>query len=221
VNESEHRGLREMLGALLLGGLSPDGATLVRNHLEICAECRAEHDLLVPVSRELALLGPLAAGTADQVPADLGHRVTTAVAADRSTRSRGRLARLSLVAAASAAVAASVAVLAMRGLAPAPVPLEPVAVTVEESGVVADADLVNHTWGLEIKLVASGLQAGATHRVSILTDEGEARPAGEFVGTGAVLMHCNLNSSVLRPRAVGFVVLDDTGAPVITSTFDS
>jgi len=34
-------------------------------------------------------------------------------------------------------------------------------------------------------------------------------------------MHCNLNSSVLRPRAVGFVVLDDTGAPVITSTFDS
>jgi hypothetical protein len=177
--------------------------------------------LLVPVSRELALLGPLAAGTADQVPADLGHRVTTAVAAERSTRSRGRLARLGLVAAASAAVAATVAVLVMRGLAPAPVPLEPVAVTVEESGVVADADLVNHTWGVEIKLAASGLQAGATYRVSILTDEGEARPAGEFVGTGAVLMHCNLNSSVLRPDAVGFVVLDDAGTPVIASTFDS
>jgi len=92
VNESEHRELREMLGALLLGELSPDEAALVRNHLEICAECRAEHDLLVPVSRELALLGPLAAGTADQVPADLGHRVTTAVAAERSTRRRGRLA---------------------------------------------------------------------------------------------------------------------------------
>lgn len=221
MNGSDHRELREMLGALLLGGLSPDQATLVRKHLETCAECRAEHDLLVPVSRELALLGPLAAGTVDQVPPDLGARVTTAVAAERGARTRSWFARLGVVAVGSAAVAATVAVLIMRGLAPAPVPLEPVAVTVEEPGVVADADLVNHTWGVEIKLAASGLQAGATYRVSILTDEGEARPAGEFVGTGEVLMHCNLNSSVLRPHAVGFVVLDDTGAPVIASTFDS
>lgn len=221
MNVNEHRELREMLGAFLLGGLTPDDAALVRGHLETCAECRAEYDLIAPVARELALLGPLAAGTADQVPADLIDRVTDAVATERAARGRSRFARLGLVAAASAAVAATIAVLVMRGLAPAPVPLEAVAVTVDESGVVADADLVNHTWGVEIKLEASGLQAGATYRVSILTDDGDARPAGEFVGTGAALMHCNLNSSVLRPHAVGFVVLDETGVPVIESTFDS
>ena len=32
-------------------------------------------------------------------------------------------------------------------------------------------------------------------------------------------MHCNLNSSVLRPHAVGFVVVDESGTEVITSTF--
>lgn len=71
---------------------------------------------------------------------------------------------------------------------------------------------------MEIKLAASGLQTGATYRVAILTDDGEERPAGEFVGTGSVPMHCNLNSSVLRPPP-GFVVLDDSGAEVIASTF--
>jgi len=220
VNESEHRDLREMLGAFLLGGLSPDEAARVRAHLETCAQCRAEHDLVEPVARELALLGPAAAGSPEAVPRGLGDRVAAAVASERRAGGRHRVVQLGLVAAGSAAVAASLAVLVMRGLAPDPVPLEAVTVAVEGTEVVADADLVNHTWGVEIKLAASGLQAGATYRVSMLTDDGEARPAGEFVGTGAALMHCNLNSSVLRPDATGFVVLDEAGNEVITSTFD-
>lgn len=219
MNESDHRELREMLGAFVLDGLAADEAARVRAHLETCADCRAEHDVVAPVARELARLGPAALGGSEPVPDELGERVAAAIAAERSAdRGSGR-ARLGLVAAGSAAIAASVAVLVMQVTGPDPVPLEAVAVTVGRSGVVADADLVNHTWGVEIKLDASGLEAGATYRVSILTDEGEARPAGEFVGTGAAPMHCNLNSSVLRPHAVGFVVVDDAGTSVITSTF--
>ena len=45
MNEAEHRELREMLGALVLGGLSADEAARVRAHLETCADCRAEHDV--------------------------------------------------------------------------------------------------------------------------------------------------------------------------------
>jgi anti-sigma factor RsiW len=220
VSEGEHRELREMLGAFVLGGLSPDEAARVRAHLETCADCRAELDLIKPVARELALMRPGRADPPEMVPEDLGERVATAVAAERRAGARSRAVRLGLVAAASAAIAASVAVLVMGALEPDPVPLEPVAVTVQESGVVADADLVNHTWGVEIKLAASGLQTGATYRVAVLTDDGEQRPAGEFVGTGESPMRCNLNSAVLRPDAVGFVVLDESGTEVITSRFD-
>lgn len=220
MSEAEHRDLREMLGAFVLGGLSADDAARVRAHLQTCADCRAEHELIEPVARELALLAVAAAKSPEPVPDDLGERVTVAVAAERTARGRSRRARLGVVAAASAGAAATIAVLVMRALAPDPVPLEPVAVTVEQPGVVADADLVNHTWGVEIKLAATGLEAGATYRVSMLTDDGQERAAGEFVGTGSAPMRCNLNSSVLRPHAVGFVVFDDAGTEIITSTFD-
>ena len=53
----------------------------------------------------------------------------------------------------------------------------------------------------------------------MLGSGGRRYPAGEFVGTGAKEMDCNLNSSVLRDRASGFEVRDATGTVVVTSTF--
>lgn len=226
MNENEHRELREMLGAFVLGGLSPDESLRTREHLETCASCRADLEQLTPVARELAQLSPLTQGDAwtarhglDDVPAGLGDRVSAAIAAERRRRGSRHGLRLGVVAVASAAVAASIAVVVVQAQAPEPVPLEAVAVQVDETGVRADADLVNHTWGVEIKLAASGLDAGETYRVAIVTDDGAERPAGEFIGTGEVEMHCNLNSSVLRTDAAGFVVVDDAGVEVISSTF--
>ena len=42
--------------------------------------------------------------------------------------------------------------------------------------------------------------------------------AGEFVGTGAASLRCNLNSSVLRDDAVGFRIVDEDGREVLTSS---
>lgn len=50
------------LGAYLMGGLPEDDAAAVREHLEVCATCKAEHDDLAPVPGWLSLLA------ADEVP---------------------------------------------------------------------------------------------------------------------------------------------------------
>jgi hypothetical protein len=99
------------------------------------------------------------------------------------------------------------------------VPLEAVQVQTERPGLEATADLVNHTWGVEVKLHAAGFDRGGRYRVSVLGVDGKRFPAGEFVGTGDKDMECNLNSSVLRDRASGFEVRDAAGQVVVTSAF--
>lgn len=215
----EHRALRDMLGALALGQLPPAEESAVRVHLEGCVQCRGELTALLPVVRQLELLAPVALQTPVHPPVDLGDRVARSVAAARTGERRGWYTRTALVAAAAAVAAAVVSALVVRGLQPAPPPLEPVAVSVASSSVTAAADLVAHTWGTEIKLTASGLEDGATYRVAIVTADGTERSAGEFVGTGPQPMLCNLNSGVLRPDAAGFVVVDDAGREVLASDF--
>ncbi|WP_205860606.1 DUF4394 domain-containing protein [Phycicoccus sp. HDW14] len=92
-------------------------------------------------------------------------------------------------------------------------------VAVEVSGVTATAGVVPHTWGVEVRLTASGFAAGDRYRVVVLGEDGRTYPAGEFVGTGARPMVCNLNSSVLRADAAGFEVLDGAGTVLAQSTF--
>ncbi len=93
------------------------------------------------------------------------------------------------------------------------IPLE--AVDVLETGPVqASANLVDHTWGVEVKLTASGLQPGKRYDVTVLGRDGTAFDAGAFVGTDGEV-RCNLNAAVLRDRAAAFVVLDRDGAEVL------
>lgn len=215
----EHRALRDMLGALALGQLSPADEGGLRSHLAGCASCRDELASLRPVVRQLELLAPAALQSPVRPPADLAHRVTRAVATARAGERRAWYTRIALVAGAAAVAAAVVSALVVRGLQPDAAPLEPVPVAVAAAGVTASADLVAHTWGTEIKLTATGLEAGATYRVAIVTADGIERSAGEFVGTGARPMLCNLNSGVLRPDAAGFIVVDDSGREVLASDF--
>lgn len=62
--ENDNAHARMLLGAFLLGGLSGHEATAVRTHLEVCLECRTEHDYLACVPcwldlvREQALEDP-------------------------------------------------------------------------------------------------------------------------------------------------------------------
>ena len=222
MTDREHEQLRVDLGAYVLGQLPPAETARLEAHLDGCASCTAELAELTPVAGALATLRGSPDRTApDEPPAALGDRVVGAVGhAARDERRRG-WAR----AAGIAAVAAAVAVVAALGVqrlvaedAPA-VPTEAVGVVDRAPGVDATAALVAHTWGVEVKLHASGFAPGDRYRVAVLGTDGERYPAGEFVGTGAREMDCNLNSSVLRDRAAGFEVRDDTGRVVVTSTF--
>ena len=126
-------------------------------------------------------------------------------------------------------IAAAVAALLVGGgigwiVKPAPAliagpPTEPVPVQVDEGSLNASAKLINHTWGVEIQLTATGFEPGEAYRVQMITTSGGRSTAGEFVGTGSNQMRCNLNSAVLRPDAAGFEVLDDDGAVMLTSHF--
>ncbi|MFC7572721.1 hypothetical protein ACFQX8_10015 [Klenkia terrae] len=83
--------------------------------------------------------------------------------------------------------------------------------------VAATADVVPHTWGMEVRLHGAGFTAGEVYRVQVTEDDGGTVPAGEFLGVGPAQLDCNLNSSVLREDAIGFQVLDSSGAVVVTS----
>lgn len=218
-DSSEHRALRESLGALVLGHLPPDEADQVRTHLAGCAQCRADMQELTPAASALAeARGPT---PAPAVPGPgLGERIEARIAGEeRRSASRGTLRTATVSALAAAAAAAAVVLgldLARSDQAPGPV-LE--AVSVDETGTVeATADLVAHTWGTEIKLTASGLNAGEAYQVAVLDARGAEIGAGTFVGTDAEI-RCNLNAALLREEAEGFVVRDQEGQQVLSSDF--
>lgn len=225
MNDIEHRRLRESLGAYVLGQLPPEEAARVEAHLDTCAACRLEHDELLPVAAALSDLRESRQLTAEQVPEappGLGDRVLAAVAADQRRATRSRWTRTGAVAGIAAASAAIAMVVGIRLAEPEPgpqIPLESVSVTERNPRVEASADLVAHTWGVEVKLRATGFERGRRYVVSVLAEGGGRYPAGEFVGTGGKEMNCNLNSSVLRDRARGFEVRDRSGSVVLASRF--
>lgn len=212
----DHEAVRVLVGPYLLGQLDAEATGVLEGHLDTCAACRTDLAELTPVAGALAGVRGRAPVLAEP-PADLLDRVGAAVAAER--RSPRGTWRTVGVAAAAAAVAVALTLTGVRLTEPPPVPLEAVPVAVEASGVTASADVVPHTWGVEVRLSASGFAAGDRYRVVVLGEDGRTYPAGEFVGTGARPMVCNLNSSVLRADAAGFEVLDAAGTVLAQSTF--
>lgn len=217
MNNDAHRGLREALGAYALDLLSPHERLAVDAHLAGCAGCRAVLAELRPAAAALATVDPdRVAGTAVRPPPGLGDAVLARIRAERDRPSRRWAAP---VAAAVAAVAVGFGAGWWAHPAQAPVPLEAVAVRAEAPGVRASAGLVPHTWGVEVRLTGSGFAPGAVYRVYVTDLAGRRAAAGEFVGTGAAPMVCNLNSSLLRADAGGFEVLDAAGERVLWSDF--
>lgn len=223
MNPDDHRSVREMLGALVLGHLSAAEETAVRAHLDGCPDCRLDLAEIAPLAHELAAVDVDRVSMAPTPSPDLGHRIQVAVAQERRRSDQVTRRRHVLLAA-----AAVLAVLLVGGLglkigqevseAPiATVPIEPVEVTSRVDAVQASAGVVDHTWGVEIKLEATGLRSGSPYAVVVMTRDGRARSAGAFVGTGEEVMNCNLNADVLRPDAVGFRVLDEDGKVVLTA----
>jgi hypothetical protein len=206
-----HDDMTALLGPAALGLLTGPEQAQLDEHLRGCAACGEELAALTQVAARLGDLDPRAALAE---PADLADAVLARVG-----RERRRAQLLQVVVAAAASVAVLMAGLVTAGALGergASVPLETVAVRAP-AGVEASADLVAHTWGVEIKLAAAGLAAGRPYTVQVTTQQGEVVEAGAFLGTGARTLNCNLNASVLREDAQSFTVLDSAGTQVLTA----
>ncbi|MET3804925.1 hypothetical protein ABIB25_001921 [Nakamurella sp. UYEF19] len=220
MNDLSHRELREMLGYYVTGKLDEPERLSLQAHLDGCAACRAEVAELRGTVRKLDLVDVARIDSEPSPPPGLGEDVIRHVRAAQSVR-RPRRSTPLLIAAAIAALAIGLG--AGWWLKPTPAtvalpPTETVAVQVDRAPVDASAKLINHTWGVEIQLTASGFETGHAYQVEMINTRGERSSAGEFVGTGTRQMRCNLNSAVLRADAAGFEVLDH-GAVLVSSTF--
>ncbi len=223
MSREKHRAVREQLGAYALGQLHGAELAAVQAHLDGCPSCRAEVETIAPLAGPLRRIDPDRVAELPSPPPKLAEAVLARVRAEAGATptdtvvTRPPAPPRRTYRAVAVAAAAVIAVLAGGigfGLGSqtrtAPVPLEPVAVQAV-ADVRATANLVSHTWGVEIKLVGTGFTPGQVYRVTVTDDQGRTAGAGEFVGTGGEEMRCNLNSSVLRADAASFQVLDAEG----------
>ena len=218
---SPHITALRLLGPAALGLLTSVEQAELDAHLAECAECRTELAQLTRVAGRMSALSPEEAITGVLAPtAAIADGVMAAIVRDRASERR-RAQRMQMVLSAAAAVVVLVAGVATAGALRtedgAKVPLEAVAVQAS-AGIDAKANLVAHTWGVEIKLAASGLGAGRPYRVRVMTTAGAVVDAGAFIGTGARTLNCNLNASVLREDARAFEVVDGSGRTVATAS---
>lgn len=236
----EHREIREMLGAYVLNALPEQASAWLRAHLDGCAACREELAEIAPLASALRLVDPDALSAVPAPPADLGQRIAARIGEERvlaQARARrdarrataGRRSRQVLTAAAAAvlvlsALAAGAALGRATGpqvtaspTAP-PLPVEDILLRSADPSVDVDkAVVVAHTWGVEAKFEASGLDAGQVYRAAFRSDDGRLLPAGEFIGVGGKALKCNMQAALLRDDATGFVVTDKDGRTVLTA----
>lgn len=212
----EHRRLRELLGAYALGQLGADERSEVRAHLAGCPECRAELDSLGPVASALKGLDPDAlTGTAPPPPDNVVEDLVRHVRQRRLAAARR--SRATLVAAAVAVAAALGGGFAAGGWYADrnDPPVIEVPVRIVSPAVQAQAGLVRHTWGTELKLEATGLIDGGSYTVTFVNEDGDRIPAGTFLGTGAAPVRCQVNAALPIETAREVEVTDADGVVVL------
>jgi anti-sigma factor RsiW len=169
---------RERLGALVLGQLGDDERAATEAHLEGCAECRAERDLLRPMAEVLPLADPSWLDEAPAPPSSLGRRIARKVEAEQRVQRRRFRLRAGFGAAAVATAAALALVLTGGGSA------GPEGTRVEfanlPQGVRIGAHLQPRPWGSQVSVYVHGMRRG-TRCVVFLRDAGGDRvTAGSF-----------------------------------------
>ena len=98
-----------------------------------------------------------------------------------------------------------------------PTPAEPPAAPVEaislqaSDGVTATGGLINHTWGTELLLDVSGLEAGTTYVLDYRLADGSTVAAGSLLGVADVVMKCRFNAAPLRADVRRIVLRDPDG----------
>jgi hypothetical protein len=197
----EHDRYREQIGAFLLGKLDGGERTAMQTHLSSCPVCQAEERELEPV---VAALADAAPARIDEDPLPPWHLEESTLAPilgeiHRARRRRRRFRWSTLAAAAICVVVIGLA--GFVGLLGPEVPLEPLSFSGEAPGVEVKGDLIVHAWGTEIRLLLSRSRDGQTHRVTLVSEDGERVNAGTFIGNGERTLRGTFNAALLREDA--------------------
>jgi Putative zinc-finger len=210
--EDNHR-YREQIGAFLLGKLDGGERTAMQTHLNSCPVCQAEVRELEPVVAALADAAPDRIEEDPWPPGDLEESTLAPILGEihRARRRRRRFRWSTLAAAAICVVVIGLA--GFVGLLEPAVALEPLSFSVARSMEVR-GHLIKHDWGTEIRLVVSGSRDGQTHRVTLVSEDGERVNAGTFIGIGDKTLRGTFNAALLRKDADRLEVRTPGGEPV-------
>ncbi len=197
--EELHR-YREQIGAFLLGKLDGEERTAMQTHLNSCSVCQAEVRELDPVVAALADASPDRIDEDPWPPGDLEELTLAPILGEiHRGRRRRRRSRWSALAAAAVCVVA-IGLAGFTWLLEPAVALEPLSFSVAP-GVEVEGHLIEHDWGTEIRLDVSGSRDGQTHRVTLVSEDGERVKSGTFIGIGDKMLRCTFNAALLRKDA--------------------
>lgn len=219
---TEHRRLRELMGAYVLGGLSSEDRRAFESHLLTCDSCRDEVLLHAPLPGLLGRQAPMLPLPPGPAPDGLA-RLLDVVARDRSVRRRRTLVG-ALVGGLVAAALVVVAFIASRGDGSVTPPAAPAAVIVlassGDSSAAGEGRLVAKLWGTEIEVSAEALPGEGPFRLVVVSADGRSElaatwgstPSGRAKVTGATSLKpsdiievrvLDPSGEVLRGRASG------------------
>ena len=78
---------------------------------------------------------------------------------------------------------------------------------VPEAGLAVAGRTINHSWGVELLLDATGFPVGSSYRVVYLATSGDEVDAGGFIGS-AVPIQCRCNGALLHDAAEAIEIRD-------------
>jgi hypothetical protein len=196
----EHHRYREQIGAFVLGKLDGGERKAIQTHLNSCPVCQAEVKELEPVVAALADADPNRIDEEPWPPGDLEELTLAPILGEiQRARRRRRPFRWSALAAAAICVVA-IGLAGFVGLLEPAVALEPLSFSVAP-GMEVEGHLIEQARGTEIRLVVSGSRDGQTHRVTLVSEDGERVNAGTFIGIGERTLRGTFNAALLREDA--------------------
>jgi predicted anti-sigma-YlaC factor YlaD len=204
-----HDELRTSLGGYVTGGLEPAERAAVEQHLEGCADCRAEVSELAGLPG--LLRRPPEAEPIAAVPTDLSARVLAGVAARRRA-ARRQLRVWQAVAAVAVVVALGVGGVTMRsgGGSPDFAAMRPIV-----AGPTAEAAAEARPWGTALEVSATGLRQGATYTLVAVARDGRTEQAGAWGYSTGRRTRCSGSTSIARSDLAAVEIRTVDGRPLL------
>lgn len=217
--DGEHSEQLRDLSAYLLDALPPDERDVVREHLGSCSRCQNQLLVMAPLPGLLNRLRPDPEATLPPPPPPpvLRERLINQVLVARGRqRRRQRVAAGAGGLVTAAALVVGVAAVGVPGTGTARPTVQalayrPVAWVQPADGRHAAAAVVDHSWGTQLDIQASGWPPGGVSNIAVLTWSGTVQRLGSWAAPGSAALHCSTStwSRLKDLRAVQ--ILDSSG----------